>query len=383
MNERSAALNLADDHAVISKAWEQVSPEELVRALRLVPSKVRGRMLSKLKTPTSKVTSLTARLLLTNLARGTHQDRLRAADIIAGPVADELGERADKATSMHELTDVVVVEAKTSGQSIAVLAAVCGLVGETDRFASVMAACRDVGYLGPELAALADSLRKVAEARLASKAAEAAASELETSGREPLEKVWEQAVAATGRLSEDIGAGRLPADSDLKLLSQYTDVLSGEAERFRVEATVAAVRDAERDAVLADQLRRLAGPEDVTAGLAAVHAAADQVSVDRTIADRLGRFLEVVSGSDNAARFHLARALRGQPEPPSQELLDAAMLGMLHIAEQVQSSHITSESEPVPARRGEARRRSAEGSPRHRQRRPGPGAVHRPPRRRA
>jgi len=352
MNERSAALDLADDHAVISKAWEQVSPEELVRALRLVPSKVRGRMLSKLKTPTSKVTSLTARLLLTNLARGTHQDRLRAADIITGPVADELGERADKATSMHELTDVVVVEAKTSGQSIVVLAAVCGLLGETDRFAPMMAACRDVGYLGPELAGLADSLRKVAEARLSSKAAEAAASELETSGPEPLEKVWEQAVAATGRLSEDIGAGRLPADNDLKLLSQYTDVLSSEAERFRVEATVAAVREAttraERDAVLADQLRRLAGPEDVTAGLAAVHAAADQVSVDQTIADRLGRFLEVVSGSDNAARFHLARALRGQPGPPSQELLDAAMLGMLHIAEQVQSSHVTSESEPVP-----------------------------------
>ncbi len=87
-------------------------------------------MLSKLKTPTSKVTSLTARLLLTNLARGTHQDRLRAADIIAGPVADELGERADKATSMHELTDVVVVEAKTSGQSIVSLPPSAGWSGK-------------------------------------------------------------------------------------------------------------------------------------------------------------------------------------------------------------------------------------------------------------
>ena len=174
MNEHSAALDLADEHAAISKAWEQVSPEELVRALRQVPSKVRGRMLSTLKTPTSKVTSLTARLLVTNLARATHRDRLRAADTIAGQAADELGESADKATSLEELTDAVLVEAKTSGQSIVVLAAVCGLVGETDRFAPVMAACRDVGYLGPELTTLADSLVEVAEARLASNAAKAA-----------------------------------------------------------------------------------------------------------------------------------------------------------------------------------------------------------------
>ena len=175
------------------------------------------------------------------------------------------------------------------------------------------------------------------------------------SEHEPLENVWERAVAATDRLSEDIGAGRLPAVSDLDLLSHYTDLLSSEAERVGVEATVAAIREAatraKQDAALAglaDQLRRLAGPEDVTAGLAAVHAAADQVSVDRTIADRLSRFLEVVSGSDNAARFQLARTLRGQPEPPSQELLDAAMLGMLHIAEEIQNSHVTPETEPVP-----------------------------------
>jgi hypothetical protein len=355
MNEHSAALGPADEHAAISKAWEQVSPEELVRALRQVPSKVRGRMLSTLKTPASKVTSLTARLLVTNLARATHRDRLRAADTIAGQAADELGESADKATSLEELTDAVLVEAKTSGQSIVVLAAVCGLVGETDRFAPVIIACRDAGYLGPELITLADSLVEVAEARLASNAAKAATSGLETSEHEPLENVWERAVAATGRLTEDIGAGRLPADSDLDLLWQYTDVLSSEAERFGVGATVAAIREAatraEQDAALAglaDQLRRLAGPEDITAGLAAVHAAANQVSVDRTIADRLRRFLEVVSGSDNEARFQLARTLRGQPEPPSQDLLDAAMLGMLHIAEEIQDGHVTRETKPIP-----------------------------------
>jgi len=354
MNERTTALDLTDEHAVISKAWEQVNPEDLVRAMRDVPSKARGRMLSKLKTPSSKVTSLTARLLLTNLARGTRQDRFRAADTIAGPVADNLSESADKATSPQELTDAVVMAAENSGKSIVALAAVYGLVGDADRFASVMTACRDVGYFGPELAAVADA----AEARLASKTAEVGTPEPEIR-EEPLEKVWERAVAANSRLSDDIGAGRLPADNDLKVLARYADLLSSEAERFGVQATVVAVGEsakrAELDAALAglaDQLRRLAGPEDVTPGLAAVHAAADEVSIDPALADRLGRFLEVVSGSDNAARFQLARALRGQPEPPSQELLDAAMLGMLHIAERVQNSDVSPETEPVtPAER--------------------------------
>jgi len=354
MNERTVALDVADEHAAISKAWEQVNPEDLVRALREVPSKTRGRMLSKLKTPSSKVTSITARLLLTNLARATHQDRFRAADTITGSVVDNLGETADKATSMQDLADAVTAEARTSGQSIVVLAAVFGLVGDADRFAAVMAACRKAGYLGPELAALADSLLHAIKPGLASKAAEVAAPQVELSEHEPLEKVWEKAVASTGRLADDIGAGRLPADSDLEVLAQYAHVLSSQAERFEVETRVAAVQEAatraEIDAAmadLADQLRRLAGPEDVSAGLSAVHAAADRVSTDRALADRLSRFLEVVSGSDNATRFQLARDLRGQPEPPSQELLDAAMLGMLRIAEEVQSSPATSEAQPA------------------------------------
>lgn len=335
MSEGTAAIDSAAEHAVITKAWEQVNPEELVRAMRNVNPKVRGRMLSRLKTPSSKLTILTGRLLLTNLARAAHTDRLRAAETIARPVADTLGDLSDGVASLAELTEELTAEAKTSGPSIVVLATAWGVIADTPRYTRLLVACRDAGYLGPELARMADTLANAA-ARRAANAEEGVDDEDDVFGDEPLAELWERAAEATGRLADDIRAGRLPNDADVGLVSHYASSLSSEADRFGVEATVSAVGEAatraELEAVLADRLRRLAGPEDVAAGLAAIHAAAEQVSADRVLAERLSRFLDVVSGSDNAARLRLARTLRGQPEPPSQEVLDAAMLGMLHFA---------------------------------------------------
>ncbi|MBV9661407.1 MAG: hypothetical protein JO337_09640 [Acidimicrobiales bacterium] len=50
------------------------------------------------------------------------------------------------------------------------------------------------------------------------------------------------------------------------------------------------------------------------------------------MAERLGRFLDVVSGEDGLARLKLAGELRAEPSPPAGSLLDAAMIGLLRLA---------------------------------------------------
>ena len=342
MNELTDSLDLTTEHTAVTKAWEQVIPEELAKALRAVPAKIRGRMLSRLKTPSSKLTSLTARMLVTNLGRGTHLDRYRAGETITGPVIKTLGEITDEAVDLGEIIDAVAEEAAKWGPSIVVVAAVCGLVNETERFAPVIVACRDAGFLGPELTGMADNLADAAAAHLAGNAGTAVSDEPgEVSDEEPLEKAWEKAVAAAGRISDEVGAGRLPGEADLALVTHYAALLTDKADRFSVEATLAAVSAAatraEADAAteaLASRLRRLAGPPNVAFALSDLYAAVDQLPSDRVLAERLGRFVDVVSGSDNTVRLALAGELRGQPAPPSQELLDAAMLGMLHFADE-------------------------------------------------
>lgn len=339
MTNLSAGIDLTLEHTAMARAWEQVNPEELVDALRAMPAKVRNRLLSRLKTPSAKVTVISARLLATNLARASYQDRFRAADTITSPVIDTLGEQVDKASNREEARAEVVEVAGTWGASIVVLAAVCGLITDADRFAPVLLACADAGHLSGELADIAAVISEAAETRLAANAASADVAADEPDEGEPLERLWEQAVEAVGRVSADLTGRGLPDVDDIGAIERYAARLVAEAERYGVEPTVSAVGiaevRAELDAALADlasRLRRLTGPTDVADALVEVHEAAGRLAGDSVLAKRLGRFLDVVTGDDGLARLKLAGELRAEPSPPAGSLLDAAMIGLLHLA---------------------------------------------------
>lgn len=328
MNDRDEAFGAAAQHNAISAAWEQVDADELVAVLRNMPSKLRNRMLSRLKTPASRVTPLTARLLLTNLARGNHANRFRAADTMVHPlvdaIADQAGGRAPALRS--ELEE----HAEGWGRSIVVLAAVCGLVGDFDRFAGVLAACAELGWLSGELGALAGPVAAYAAEHTQADDGEA----------EPLEQLWEEAKTAAVRVATDVVAGELPDPDDLTRITTYAETLAAEADVWdatpTVDAVAAAAADGERAAALdrlAERLRRLVGTDALGDDIAEVRAAAERLGDDPELAERLDRFLTLVDAADPAERFSLSRELAGAPRPPSEQLRDAAMVGLLSIAE--------------------------------------------------
>ncbi|MBV9662170.1 MAG: hypothetical protein JO337_13530, partial [Acidimicrobiales bacterium] len=272
MSDLSDGIGLTLEHAAMARAWEQVNPEELVDALRAMPAKVRNRLLSSLKTPSAKVTPISARLLATNLARASYQDRFRAADIITTPVTDTLGDEVDKVSNRQEACDVVAEVARSWGPTIVVLTAVCGVITDPDRYAAVLVACADAGYLTGELADIAGMVTDVADERLAANASSLQA----TMGAEAsLEDIWQGAVQAAVRLSADVAGGVLPDEDDIATVERYAARLAVEAAGYGVEPTVRAVGTAEvraeLDAAVADlasRLGRLTGPDDVADALA-------------------------------------------------------------------------------------------------------------------
>ncbi len=349
MTENDSGLGPDIEHAAISRAWEQVDSDDLMKALRKMPSKVRGRMLSQLKTPSSKITNMTARLLATNLARSRHQDRYRAADTLAGPLVDSLGDTADEVADLAALRQAIEEKAETWGRSIVVLAAVAGVVNETERFAPVLVACAEAGWLAGTLDELAATLADPAAQRLAERASEEGADD-------KLEEVWERAGYAAVRVASAVNDGAVPKQDDLDVVDHYIARLTAEAERYQVEPTVAAVgaavSRAELDAAVADlasRLMLLSGPDELAGELAEVRDAAAMLGDDAALVERLGRFLEVVSGQNPIVRLKLAGELRTQPSPPAGALLDAAMIGLLKMSDSHSGATVITGPTAVPA----------------------------------
>ncbi|MGI8684420.1 MAG: hypothetical protein ACR2MO_04915 [Acidimicrobiales bacterium] len=349
MNEADADPMRAalQEHNALSVAWQQVDHQELAAALKRMPTKLRNRVLSAHRTPSSKVTAMTARLLVTNLARGVLHDRLRAADTITAPVIHDMGHAVDSAMSgSSPLTDIGVALhglAEGSGPSIVVLATVTGMLGEPDRFAPALVAAADEGLLSAELEAAADAVRPavahlVDDARMAAGPADA---QEEWQGSEELEALrdrWAEAIEAAERISEQVRSGQRPVDDDIGAVGYFGVTLDDAAARLGTVPTVDAVVAAteatharQAALALAQRLRSLSGPSTLADQVGELYDAAGLVEDDPALAARLARFLEIFGSGSALERFAVARELRSQPSPPDPVLIDAALAGLLTV----------------------------------------------------
>lgn len=322
-------------HSMLSRAWEQTDPAALAAGLRALPVKVRGRMLSRLKTPASKVTPVTARLLNTNLARAGHRERLRAAETITGDIAHRLFHLAADAATFDEFVAQVHDLGAERGPSLVVLAAVAMVAGDDADGPAALAACRAAGFLEGELETAAAAVTADVEASFAARAQTSAG----TDDADSLEQLWSDARRAAATLIEAVEAGERPGPADMGSLERFGAALAEQADRYGTAANVHAVHAAstaaELDATcgqIASQLRRLRGPESVADDLAAVAVPAAGLRSDPELAGRLAQLIEVVVGTDPAERFARVQTLRAAPEPPPRTLLDAALAGLLTLA---------------------------------------------------
>lgn len=332
-------------HNALSRAWHQVDPEELAAALKEMPTKLRNRVLSAHRTPSSKVTPVTARLLVTNLARGVLHDRLRAADVITAPVVHHIGDAVDEFASGHsplrEIGAALHGMADDYGATIVVLATVAGMMGEPARFAPALVAAADESLLTPELAAAADDVRAVvADMLIAARAASGPADDDRAwRGSEELDALrtkWAEALEAAERITEEVRSGRSPGDDDVDIVVSYGVTLHNTAERLGADASIDAVAAAAEACqarqsafALAQRLRSLTGPSTLETEIEEVRSAAGGVEDDPALRARLERFLEIFDNDSPLDRFGVASELRSQPSPPNPILIDAALAGLL------------------------------------------------------
>ena len=337
----------------ISRAWHQVSPAELAAMLLLMPTKIRNRMLSTHRTPLSKVTEITARLLVTNLGRGSLAERRRAADRITSPLMHRLGDAVDdtyaNGNGLDPIAACVAELADDFGPTMVVLAAVAGLTAEPDRFAPALVAAGDAGYLSGELAEMAATARPLVEESLAVAAVAAEALRTSAAGdlapdapgtsSGDLREQWTSATEATARIDTAVAEGRTVAAEDISAVMNYSAALTKLATELGAEATMGEVQAAETAnttrltlSALADRLRSLVGPPTLAAALADVHDAAGLIEHDPELTDRLRRFIEIFDSDEPLERFGLASELRSEPAPPDPILLDAALAGLLNTA---------------------------------------------------
>ena len=92
----SSALNTLRQSNAIKVAWGFVEPDKSATALRLMPARGRNQMLSQLRVPTAKVTTNTARLLISSLNRNP-RERLKAAKFITRHLSHVITEALDDA----------------------------------------------------------------------------------------------------------------------------------------------------------------------------------------------------------------------------------------------------------------------------------------------
>lgn len=346
-------LRVLEDNNALAVAWAHTSPEQLATLLRNMPVKSRNRMLSTLRTPSSKITPATARLFTTNVNRAGSSERRRAASYICQPIVDDLSAavhdaamtEADVDDAYAALEDALDRIAEAAGDTMATLATIVGALGEPDRLAPAITAAVRRGLMHPDVAAtvaeLMDEGRELLAEHVARHHADDNGAE-EGAGSSALETLWEEAKTATSRMRDVVAAGELPDPDDIAVVNRYGNTLDGESGELDVEPTVAAVLAAYEAADNADEIRErlerfagLTGPDTFLDAIRAVNdAAAHAVTApDDTIVDRLLRFGELVDSDDPMRRFELANSLRDESAPPEPNLIDAAMVGLLSIVE--------------------------------------------------
>jgi hypothetical protein len=326
-----------DAAGAVALAWQHITAEDLARLLQSMPAKLRNKVLSRNRTPSSKVTSTTARLLVTNVARRGGRERGWALDIIAAPLTTDAEEARDAALFNSEpfkaLAGIVGAQAEQWGASAVGFGAVAGVYEDPQLHLPWLVACADAGLLPAEIAEIAERYRDEARALLAAGVAELGLEDTDVLGE--LRDLWERARSAVERLDAAVTAGTTVAVSDLTTIVEWSTRLGVETENWNAHgptmaALEAAVTAASAAAGLAELLAGLAGPPTLDDAVAeVVRAAAREAGADHDLAGRLERFADLVASDDPMQRLSIVTDLRPLPRPPAPELLDAALAGLL------------------------------------------------------
>jgi hypothetical protein len=347
-------IGALDSVKAMQAAWRQVNHEELAAILREIPQKLRNQMFSAARVPSSKITNVTARLLVTNLSRKRTADEFRVARTITGPIARRASDVLDEALVagadvLDEMKAFVNEHSGTPGASIVVLGAVAYAYAEPERFATLFVGCQRAGVLTDALAGAADQIGPMIP-RLVEELLE---TELEPAGRvedregaggdsslagrevasdelDILETKWHSARVASGRVYARVRGGAVPDERDREMVETYSAALVASAEAHGAEATMKGVTTA----IEAEQhgpLDGLAGPEYLAGAIEDVKEAQRFTYEDSDLNGRLSAFHEILTTSDALEKVELAGLLRGSEKPPASELLDAALAGLLSL----------------------------------------------------
>lgn len=353
-----AALAALRQTNAIKLAWSLVDADELASALRRMPARSRNQMLSALRVPTAKVTTNTARLLLTSL---THRsgERQRAGRFITRHFAHQVTDRIDESlASGVDLDETLLAEAKAAalseGPTIAALTAIAHSYTEPAYHAPFLVACADADLLRVEYEPVVASLRPLVLELLdelnTSRSTESGAEDtISASSATPLREKWESARRAVRRTQTSVREGRPVEDSDLNALREFSKHLRAEAERAGLTGSpsVALVEATRLAGTAVEVLATLRGPKEMAAAIDEVRELSRKASGD--VAWRLARFLDLILDESPLSRITRANELRSQPEPPDRALLDAAIAGVLSIEPSVTTEPMTEEGPTISA----------------------------------
>jgi hypothetical protein len=336
----TSAIGILRQNGAIKLAWTLTDHDELASALRLMPSRGRNQMLSALRVPSAKVTTTTARLLISSLNRSPGE-RLKAARFITSHFAHEVTECLDDAlTEGRDPVEALTAEAHEGaegvGASIVALTAITYAYTEPDYHIPFLITCADAGLLRDELGPLTESLRALAPIFLEQLSARrpeegADSSQVRTPSESVLRTSWEAARVAARQIQTTVREGRPVDDDDLAALRIFNNLLGEEAARVGLKEgiSVKLVEDSENLNHSIVGLVDLQGPVEMSSAIDEVRVLALQASSDEAI--RLAQFLSLVIDPSPLGRITRANELRALPEPPARSLLDAAIAGVLSV----------------------------------------------------
>lgn len=336
----------------IKTAWSCVNIDELATALRLMPTRGRNQMLSKLRVPTAKITPSTARLVLTSFARNPGE-RLRAAKFITRHLAHQVTDGIDEAIGEgNDPVAAMVAKAQelngVTGATIVCLAAVANAYTEPDYHVPFLVSCAAAGLLPDGLAHVEESLHDLAPfflERLEERHLVPVGSDLPevTEEDEALRTSWVLARAAGQRMQKALREGRPVEDDDLTAVRDFTVQLRADAARIGLEGeiNVQLVQGGVQRNEAVRALVNLQGPEEMIEAINEVRELCERA--DGETARRLTRFMELVLEPSPLGRITRANGLRLESEPPSRALLDAGIAGVLSLG-------VGSTTEPESAR---------------------------------
>lgn len=326
-----------DAIGALALAWQHIDPGALARLLQAMPPKLRNKVLSQNRTPSSKVTAVTARLLVINIARRGGRERGRALDIIATPLTIDADSAKDAVVRSGDpigtLHNAVELQAEEWGASSVAFGAVAALYEDPVLHLPWLVACYRAGQLPPELAELAARYAEEADALLAAVAEDLDPND-DSDVLDELRELWEGARNAAERIDAAVAAGVIVEATDVDAVQRWSLRLGAEADGWDAQgptmaALEAAVVAATAAAGLAERLAGLSGPPALAGAVADVVAAARDAVADAGLADRLERFADLVTAENAMRRLAIVADLRRLPQPPAPELLDAALAGVL------------------------------------------------------